>query len=265
MALAWSSSGSSLPNYQRYPDVTKALLSMLSESKLQPEVYELHLQMLKSLIMRSIWGLEGKADLAFLYKRQADEAEPEEEAERMAERELSTAILKEFISDIAHHLNGFCSNNLAELKKTMITKTKHKFNQKGVKPTAHEVKNQTIKDLVFVMSEVAQYLPSGEPLNASETLFVTNTDVGFLEMMVSIVSMRSLHAESAHNAYYEELLHFGVKSVGGLLAKAPGVDDKLLDRICQLFLLIRPLRVRQGLATSLQASTMLSAPALQAL
>ena len=69
MALAWSSSVSSLPNYQRYPDVTRALLSMLSEPKLQPEVYELHLQMLKSLIMRSIWGLEGKADLAFLYKR----------------------------------------------------------------------------------------------------------------------------------------------------------------------------------------------------
>ena len=35
----------------------------------------------------------------------------------------------------------------------------------GYKPSPHEIKNQTIKDLIFVISEVANYLKVGEELN----------------------------------------------------------------------------------------------------
>ena len=38
----------------------------------------------------------------------------------------------------------------------------------GYKPSPHEIKNQTIKDLIFVISEVANYLRVGEELNQSK-------------------------------------------------------------------------------------------------
>ena len=50
-------------------------------------------------------------------------------------------------------------------------------------------------------------------------------------MIVSVVSMKNLHSESLHNAYYEELLHFGCKSLASLLPKVPDLEEKLLDRI----------------------------------
>lgn len=80
--------------------------------------------------------------------------------------------MRTFIKDIAENLNAFCSNHLQDLKKTMITKTSmhrtktSKFEKH--KPTTHEIKNQTIKDLVFVMSEVSTYLENGDPLNQSK-------------------------------------------------------------------------------------------------
>ncbi len=95
--------------------------------------------------MKSILGLEGKADLGFLYKRRGDQAEELDQdmlESQTEEREVSQKILQTFIFDIASNLNGFCTNNLQELKKTMINKTSaHK--QKGFvnKPTAHEIKN----------------------------------------------------------------------------------------------------------------------------
>lgn len=52
----------------KFPDVLPALLGMLSSDKITPEVYGCHIQLLKSMIMKSIDGLEDKKDLAFLYK-----------------------------------------------------------------------------------------------------------------------------------------------------------------------------------------------------
>jgi hypothetical protein len=54
LTLSWSSSAVVLQNYIRYPDAFKSVLAMLSESKINPEVYELHLQMIKSLISKVI-------------------------------------------------------------------------------------------------------------------------------------------------------------------------------------------------------------------
>lgn len=58
---------------------------------------------------------------------------------------------------------------MAELKKTLINKANHVKKRhapgKVHKPNSHEIKNQTIKDLIFVMSEVANYLKQGDPLN----------------------------------------------------------------------------------------------------
>jgi len=54
ITLSWSSTHITLDNYKKFPDVFRAALSMLGESKLNPEVYELHLSMLKSIILKSI-------------------------------------------------------------------------------------------------------------------------------------------------------------------------------------------------------------------
>ena len=98
------------------------------------------------------------------------------------------------------------------------------------KPTAHEIKNQTIKDLVFVMSEVVNYLQVGNPLNHSKCMSIFKT-IDFLEMIVSVISMKNLHIQSNSNAYYEELLHFGCKSVSHLITKLPSLEEKLIDKV----------------------------------
>jgi hypothetical protein len=87
------------------------------------------------------------------------------------EREIAKQILTRYINQIAQALNGFCANHLSELKKTLITKiTQKRKPQFGIvhKATPHEIKNQTIKDLIFVISEVANYLPEGEQMNQSK-------------------------------------------------------------------------------------------------
>jgi hypothetical protein len=58
---------------------------------------------------------------------------------------------------------------LQDLKKTLIQKRRKAF-VAGMKPTVHEVKGQTIKDLIIVMSEVANYLKKGDALNQSKHL-----------------------------------------------------------------------------------------------
>ena len=62
----------------------------------------------------------------------------------------------------------------------------------GYKPSPHEIKNQTIKDLIFVISEVANYLQAGEDLNQSKISLINNR-LDFLEMTVAIISMKNLH------------------------------------------------------------------------
>jgi hypothetical protein len=165
------------------------------------------------------------------------------------EREVSQSIIKTFIQDIASALNAFCQNNLSDLKKTLLSK-RRKYFVPGMKPTVHEVKGQTIKDLIIVMSEVANYLKEGEALNQSKHAF-TNNLLDFLEMIVSVVGMKNLHSDSGFNSYYEELLHFGVKSLANLMTKVPHVEDSLLDKIFQMFLTLKSLRIRQSLAQGL--------------
>lgn len=153
-----------------------ALLGMLREPKINPEVYEMHLLLIKNIILKSIQGLEDKKDMAFLYKkrgiRENEEVEEDQDMHSIEEREMAQKLLQTFISEIAGGLNVFCGNHLADLKKTMIVKTNKHRQQKGVikKRTAHEIKNQTIKDLIFVMSEVSTYLPDQDPLNLSKKL-----------------------------------------------------------------------------------------------
>lgn len=63
--------------------------------------------------------------------------------------------------------------------------------------------------------------------------------------------MKNLHSDSGFNSYYEELLHFGVKSLVNLLAKISKIEDQTLDKICQMFLTLKSLRIRQSLAQGL--------------
>jgi hypothetical protein len=66
-------------------------------------------------------------------------------------------------------------------------------------------------------------------------------------MIVSVVGMKNLHSDSGFNFYFEELLHFGVKSLVNLMTKLSRVEDNLLDKIFQMFLTLKSLRIRQSL------------------
>ena len=87
-------------------------------------------------------------------------------------------------------------------------------------------------------------------MNQSKYAF-TNNHLDFLEMIVSVVGMKNLHSDSGFNSYYEELLHFGVKSLANLMTKVPHFEDALLDKIFQMFLTLKSLRIRQSLAQGL--------------
>jgi hypothetical protein len=73
-------------------------------------------------------------------------------------------------------LQKFCANNLGELKKTLINKTSaHKKRINIPKTsTAKDIKNKIIKDLIFVMSEIAQHLPKGDWHNQGKATHKSN-------------------------------------------------------------------------------------------
>lgn len=83
---------------------------------------------------------------------------------------------------------------------------------------------------------------------------LNNASIDFLEMMVSVIGMKNLHAESSHNSYFEELLHFGVKSVINLMIKVQKVDESLIDKIFQMFLSLKSLRIRTNLAQGISSA-----------
>jgi hypothetical protein len=131
-------------------------MSMMHETKLKPEVYELHLIMLKGIIsmcqfpsyiflVKSIQGLEDKKDLAYLYKaRHQDEVEMADLdilASQANERELTQNILRTFSTEISTALNAFCQKNLNDLKKNLAFKSHRKHQIHPKKPGQHEVKN----------------------------------------------------------------------------------------------------------------------------
>ena len=96
--------------------------------------------------------------------------EPESTKEERAQAQL---VMSTFVVQIADSLQHFCTHHLNELKTTLILKTSmNKKQQKNIprKHNAHEIKNQTIKDLIFVMSEIAKHLPSGDSHNQSKSL-----------------------------------------------------------------------------------------------
>ena len=52
LTLSWSNTATVLQNYLDYPRVFLALVDMMHEQKINPEVYELLLQMFKSIISK---------------------------------------------------------------------------------------------------------------------------------------------------------------------------------------------------------------------
>lgn len=67
--------------------------------------------------------------------------------------------------------------NISRLKKTLTGRFK-KQKVMGAKPVVHEAKGHAIKDLIFIMSEVATYLKTGDSMNLGklfiEGLILTN-------------------------------------------------------------------------------------------
>jgi len=70
-------------------------------------------------------------------------------------------------------------------------------------------------------------------------------------MIVSIMGIRHIHSHSLHN---EELLLFGAKSITSLIPKVSCLQEALIDKILQLFLVMNHKKARQHLAVGLQQS-----------
>ncbi|TNV87999.1 hypothetical protein FGO68_gene14880 [Halteria grandinella] len=247
LTLSWSQYNPI--SYVEYPQVMESLLGMLTESKIQPEVYETILQMLKNIILKC--SENGNLGVHFLVRKANENEEEDQEMESetsKVEREQAQKVMSTFVIQIADSLQKFSTNHLNELKNTLILKTSMNKKQQKVnvprKHNAHEIKNQTIKDLIFVMSEIAKHLPAGDSHNQN-----------FLEMIISVLSMKNLHQSDYATSYYEELLQFGVSSLASIFDKLPTValtQTALIDKLFQLFLLLRSLRIRNTLAQSLQ-------------
>lgn len=80
--------------------------------------------------------------------------------------------------------------------------------------------------------------------------------IDFLEMIISVLSMKNLHQSDYATSYYEELLQFGVSSLASIIDKLPNealTQTALIDKLFQLFLLLRSLRIRNTLAQNLQS------------
>jgi hypothetical protein len=95
------------------------------------------------------------------------------------------------------------------------------------------------KDLLFIQSELSEYLIEESPINHD-----------FLDMIVSVMSIRNLHSEHMH---HDELLLFGAKAIVNLIPKvARGyLTAELLDKVFQLFMLMNMKKARAELAAGL--------------
>lgn len=103
-------------------------------------------------------------------------------------------------------------------------------------------KFSSAKDMLFVLSEISNYLSSNDPINND-----------FLDMIVQIMAIKNIHKVNQHNS---DLLSYGARSITNLIPKVPEgqLSAALLDRILQLFLHILNPRIRQQLALGLQAA-----------
>jgi len=86
----------------------------------------------------------------------------------------------------------------------------------------------------------------------------------FLEMIVGVLSIRNIHNQYNN----EELLAFGAQSISNLIPKIKQGELKasLVDKIMQLFLIVKAVKVRNqlsmGLKTALGGFGMISDTAL---
>jgi hypothetical protein len=77
-----------LGNYLKYPDVIPLLMQMLGHPKINPEVYELILSLLKSLILKSIQGEQDKKEILAIASKSQDMPDSDDEARNVEHREL---------------------------------------------------------------------------------------------------------------------------------------------------------------------------------
>jgi len=98
------------------------------------------------------------------------------------------------------------------------------------------------KDILFILSELSNYLPAQSEVNGE-----------LLQIIVQIMSIKNVHKVNKHNA---ELLLFGVNSITNLIPKVTQdqLTSKLLDKMFQLFLFVDNPKVRSQLATGLKQS-----------
>lgn len=98
------------------------------------------------------------------------------------------------------------------------------------------------RDLLLILSELSSYLEPESPVC-----------VGFLDVIVEIMSIRRLHSQSKTN---DDLLLFGARCVSQLIPKiSPGALKKeSIDQTMRIFLHIRSPRVRAQLSAGLSAS-----------
>jgi hypothetical protein len=98
------------------------------------------------------------------------------------------------------------------------------------------------KDLLFILSELSGYLEAGSPVC-----------LGFLEVIVQIMSIRQLHSSSKSN---DDVLSFGARCISMLIPKVGegALKAEVIDQIMRIFLRVKSPKVRARLSTGLASS-----------
>ena len=179
-------------------------------------------------------------------------ANEEDLLEEMREqrRQQCLTILSANVGPISKAIHEYWVNHMQEIRHSLSTKNAQRSFQKqkrNISTSAKESlkhleqvkKFHIAKDLLFIQSEISSHLGENVEINHA-----------FLEMMVSVMSIRNIHNPYMH---HDELLLFGAKSIIQLIPKvAKGtLSEDLLDKVFQLFLIMHMKKARTQLSIGL--------------
>lgn len=171
---------------------------------------------------------------------------------KQLKKQTAHALLDFNVDVISKNIHTYWVNHVNEIRQALSMKgqsikggksrkvnniaTKDAMNKQQLEQTK---KFHTAKDLLFIQSELSSYLKQDNIINYD-----------FLDMIVSVLSIRNIHNPYLYN---DELLLFGTKSVTNLIPKVKKGDFKpeLLDKIMQLFMVLNLKKAREQLSVGL--------------
>lgn len=112
-----------MQNYQTYPEVLPSLLRMLSAPKIDRSVFQLHFQLIKNLVVASLFnGDEQQQKHLSMIARQTgeDEEMSESEQQQVYDQALARKLLETNVEAIGEHLFNFWTNHQDQLRHALL-------------------------------------------------------------------------------------------------------------------------------------------------